>query len=319
MASGIICFKDWMEEKVREYYEADFRKDFFTAPELDRSFGYALAYHIAQFIRDYPKPVIFELGGGSGALAFDILTYLREKEGKLFERLRYYIYDFSPKLISLQKERLKDFKEKVHWAEGLFPMEGVIFSNEFFDCLPVHVIRNGKELFINDGEELWLDISKEELREVIKRMGYENLPQIVEISMDWLAFLKKIGESLLKGFHIVIDYGYTTKEMGKFPEGTVVGYKNHRLHQKPSEGMDITAHVNFSILEEYGRDFGLEKVAFLNLKDFLLQSPPFLEELESLSLSDSPEDIERLSRLKTLLISMGYRFKVLIQKKLQGS
>ncbi|MFN3598802.1 MAG: SAM-dependent methyltransferase [Aquificaceae bacterium] len=315
----MISFRDWMEEKVKEYYRADFRRDFFTAPELDRAFGYALAYHIAQFIRGFPNPIIFELGGGSGALAFDILTYLREKEEELFEKTKYYIYDFSPKLISLQRERLKDFEGKVYWAEDLFPMEGVVFSNEFFDCLPVHVIKAAKELFIDRGEELWLDISKEELRRVIKRMGYEILSQVIEISIEGIAFLGKIGRNLLKGFHIAIDYGYTTKEIDKFPEGTVVGYKNHRLHQKPAEGMDITAHVNFSILEEYGRDFGLERVAFLKLKDFLLQSPPFLEELESLSLSDSPEDIERLSRLKTLLISMGYRFKVLVQKKLQSS
>ncbi|MFN4320188.1 MAG: SAM-dependent methyltransferase [Aquificaceae bacterium] len=314
----MISFKDWMEKGVKEYYNSDFRRDFFTAPELDRAFGYALAYHIAQLIREYPKPIIFELGGGSGALAFDILTYLRQEERELFERLKYYIYDFSPKLIGLQRERLRDFKGKVFWAEDLLPMEGVVFSNEFFDCLPVHVIKEGKELFIKGGEELWLDISEERLKEVMKRMGYEGLSQVVEISEDWIVFIEKIGKSLLRGFHIVIDYGYTTEEMDRFPTGTVVGYKNHRLYQKPSEGMDITAHVNFSILEEYGKDFGLEKVSLLTLRKFLLQSLPFLEELERLSLSNSPEDIERLSRLKTLLISMGSRFRVLIQKKLQS-
>ena len=54
----------------------------------------------------------------------------------------------------------------------------------------------------------------------------------------------------------------------------------------------------------------------MSLRDFLLKSPTFLQELEKLSLSEFPEDIERLSRLKTLLISMGERFRVLVQKKL---
>ncbi|MFN7065484.1 MAG: SAM-dependent methyltransferase [Aquificaceae bacterium] len=308
-----------MAQRVKEYYRSDFRKDFFTAPELDRSFGYALAYHIAQKLKDFKDPVLSELGGGSGALAYDILSYLRERQSDLFEGLSYYIYDFSPRLISLQKERLKPFEGKVFWTEEFFPMKGVIFSNEFFDCMPVHVIKEGKELFIKDGEELWLDLFEKRVQEVLKRMNYENFNHVLEISTDCIDLLEKVGKNLLEGYHIIIDYGYTTEEILRFPHGTVVGYRDHCLYNKPSGDMDITAHVNFSLIEEYGKDYGLEGVALMSLKDLLLNSPPFLEELESLSSSSSPEDIERLSRLKTLLISMGYRFKVFIQKKLQTS
>jgi SAM-dependent MidA family methyltransferase len=57
----------------------------------------------------------------------------------------------------------------------------------------------------------------------------------------------------------------------------------------------------------------------MSLRDFLLSSPAFMEELERLSFSEKPEDIERLSRLKTMLISMGERFKVLLQRTLSSS
>lgn len=312
----MISLRDWMAHAVREYYQSDFRRDFFTAPELDRSFGYALAEYLASLIKDYERPILLELGGGSGALAYDVLTYLKEKEPSLFERVSYYIYDFSPRLIELQKRKLKDFEEKVFWTENFFPMRGVVFSNEFFDCLPVHVIKEGKELFLDGEKEVWQEVSYEPLKDVLSRMGYERLSQVVEVCLDCIDFLKIIAENLLEGYHIVIDYGYTTQEMAKFPEGTVVGYKGHRFYNRPSLGMDITSHVNFSLLEEYGKDFGLQSVAFMSLRDFLLKSPAFLQELENLSLSESPEDIERLSRLKTLLISMGERFRVLVQKKL---
>lgn len=312
----MISFRDWMEICVREYYESDFRKDFFTAPELDKIFGYTLANYIADIIRDFENPLLLELGGGSGALAYDILTYLRKEEPKIYERSNYFIYEFSQRLIKLQRERLKEFEGKVFWTNSLFPMEGVIFSNEFFDCLPVHVVRKGKELFIEDGKEVWGEISNQRIKEVIKRMGYENLLQVVEIGLDCIDFLQRVGENLLRGYHIVIDYGYTTDEIERFPEGTILGYKSHRIYSKPSEGMDISAYVNFSLLEEYGKDFGLEKVSYLKLRDFLIQSSIFTKELEKLSQSELPEDIERLSRLKTMLISMGDRFKVLIQRKL---
>lgn len=311
-----------MSQKVREYYLKDFRQDFFTAPELDRAFGYTLAHRISDLIRGYSRPVLLELGGGSGALAYDVLSYLKDKDPDLYEKLIYYIYEFSPTLIELQRKRLSEFEDKVFWCQKLFPLEGVVFSNEFFDCLPVHVIKEGKELFLKDEEEVWLELENPVIKSILKRMGYEGLSQVVEVCVDCIDFLKSISESLIKGYHLVIDYGYTSKDLYRFPDGTVVGYSSHRVKRelfKSNELMDITAHVNFSLLEEFGKEFGLEKVFLKSMRDFLLESPVFVEEFQNLSESESPEYIERLSRLKTMLVSMGDRFKVLLQRKLESS
>ncbi|MEN3028356.1 MAG: SAM-dependent methyltransferase [Aquificaceae bacterium] len=312
----MISFRDWMSERVREYYRSDFRKDFFTAPELDRVFGYSLAYHIGELLKDYEDPCLIELGGGSGALAYDILTYLREKEPKIYRRLRYYIYDFSPELVELQRKRLRVFEDKVFWTDRLLEVRGLILSNEFFDCLPVHVVKEGKELFLEGGKEVWKELSNPSIEEFLRRMGYQGLTQVVEVCLDCLDFLKGVAEKLKEGYHLVVDYGYTSRDIARFPEGTVVGYRSHRVYTKPSEGMDITAQVNFSLLEEYGKDFGLFSLYIKKLGDFLLSTPIFTEELHRLALSEAPEDIERLSRLKTLLLSMGETFKVLLQRKL---
>ncbi|MCS7262264.1 MAG: SAM-dependent methyltransferase [Aquificaceae bacterium] len=315
----MISFRDWMAQNVKKYYRSDFRKDFFTAPELDRAFGYALAHHLAELVEGYERPALLELGGGSGALAYDVLSYLRKHRADLYSRLVYYILDFSPKLVELQRRRLGEFQGKVFWVESLVPVQGVVFSNEFFDCLPVHVLREGKELFLENGKQVWREFSTPRLGEVLRRMGYEGLSQTVELCLDCIDFLQRVAEHLLKGYHLVVDYGYKAQEIKRFPEGTVVGYRLHRLHTKVQEGMDLTAHVNFSLLEEYGRDFGLETLSLKSLRDFLLSAPPFVEELELLSRSETPEGVERLSRLKTMLVSMGDRFKVLLQRKLQDS
>jgi SAM-dependent MidA family methyltransferase len=312
-------FKEFMEERVKEYYSStEIGKDFFTAPQLDKAFGMALCDHIYEFIKNLSFPVLFELGGGNGHLAYDILSIFKEKYPSVYSQLTYYIYEESFYLMTLQKNRLKEFEGKVFWTRELMPMEGVIFSNEFFDCLPVHVVKDGKELYVSDNKELWGEISDERINLFLERMNYKDKGYVIEVCLECIDFLKIISQHLLKGYHILIDYGYTSDEIHRYAGGTVVGYKSHRLVKdilKETQLFDITAMVNFSAIVEYGKDVGLETAYFGNLRDFLISSPSFLEELERLSSSKNPEDIERLSRLKIMLVSMGDRFKVLVQKR----
>ncbi len=315
-------FRDYMAERVRKYYSSPKNRfagggDFFTAPELDRAFGEAIGDFLYHRLKEFESPVILELGAGRGLMARDILSFYREKDRELFDRLTYRIYEFSPTLIDRQRQTLKDFPN-VEWVDEITPLEGVVLSNEFFDALPVHVVKGEKELYINDaGEEVWLSLENERIREFLKRMGYEGLEQRIEVCLDCIEFLEKIARALVKGYHLLIDYGYTSEELYKFPEGTVVGYEKHKLRSDiySEEEMDISAQVNFSALIEYGRDFGLKTVLFDTQRNFLASIPHFLTQLETLSFEESPEALERLSRLKTMLVSMGDRFKVLFQSK----
>jgi len=311
-------FREFMEERVLEYYASQmFPLDFFTAPELDRAFGEAIGEFLYPYLREFKSPVLLELGAGRGLMARDILLYLREKDPELLSRVRYLIYERSPYLIEEQRRVLGGFRN-VGWVEEIPPMEGVILSNEFFDALPVHVVRDGMELYVSDeGEEVWLELRNERVRGFLERMGYEGLRQRVEVCLDCIDMLERIGRSLVEGYHLVIDYGYTSEELPKFPEGTVVGYKRHSIRRSVcrEKGIDLSAQVNFSVLMEYGKDFGLETVFYESQRNFLLSVPCFLNTLEGLSLEESPEAVERLFRLKTMLISMGERFKVLFQRK----
>ncbi|MFN3813738.1 MAG: SAM-dependent methyltransferase, partial [Aquificaceae bacterium] len=307
-------FRDYMKEKVSEYYRSSHvGKDFFTSPELDPVFGWALAESIYELIKDFKHPMLLELGGGNGSLAYDMLSYLKGNREDFYSRLTYHIYENSPYLRKIQRERLKAFESKVFWIQELIPTEGVIFSNEFFDCLPVHVIKEGKELYVEDDRTVWKDIGDTRIMEFIERMGYEHLEQTIEVCLDCIDLLIEVSKNLRRGYHILIDYGYTSKDIHKYTNGTLLGYGSHRVVKNIiKEGVfDLSAYVNFSALIEFGESLGFKTVSLQTQRDFLLSCPVFWEELKRLSLSEIPGDIERLSRLKTLLISMGDRFKVL--------
>jgi SAM-dependent MidA family methyltransferase len=311
-----------MKEASELYYGASKDRigasgDFFTAPELDPIFGRAVGEFIEPLLREFKEPSILELGAGRGRMAYDILSYLRDKNLKV----RYYIYEFSQPMIEEQRRVLEDFDDVV-WVRELPKVRGVVLSNEFFDALPVHVIKEGKELFLSeDGREVWVDIDNPRIEEFLEVMGYRNLRIRLEVCLDCIDMLRRISESLEEGYNLLIDYGYTSEELRNFPDGTVVAYSKHRLDTDVIGNIgskDITAHVNFSALMEFGRRFGLETVLYQNQRDFLVSIPGFIMELERLSTSTEAEDIERLSRLKTLIISMGERFRVLLQRKPQS-
>jgi SAM-dependent MidA family methyltransferase len=308
-------FYQFMKEKSLEYYTQckDIGQDFFTAPELDRAFGYAVGELISELLKDHPQPAILELGAGRGTLAYDILSFLRLYSPELFERLRYLIYDFSQSLKERQKKLLRDCEGKVFWVDEVPEFSGLVLSNEFFDCLPVRVVKGRKELYLEDGKEVWLPLEDLEVKEYMERLGMKEEDVAYEVCLDCVRFLGELARKLMEGYILTIDYGYL-----EFPRaGTVVGYRGHKLVKDiySSEPFDITASVNFRALMEYGKDFGLEVVFFKNQRDFLLSSKVFVEELSAVAEAQSPQSLERLSRLKTMLISMGERFKVLLQRK----
>lgn len=73
-------------------------------------YGRALArYLVAEYklhLFPYHDLVLFELGGGAGTLARDILDYIQEAEPEVYERTRYCIVEISARLAAQQRERL---------------------------------------------------------------------------------------------------------------------------------------------------------------------------------------------------------------------
>jgi SAM-dependent MidA family methyltransferase len=133
-----------------------------------------------------------------------------------------------------------------------------------------------------------------------------------------------VAASLERGYAITIDYGYTSDELynGRRSGGTLVCYHKHTVNDNVYHAIgeqDITSHVNFSALCHWGLKNGLQYCGLNSLAGFLL-SLGFKDYLEETLSSEAGTDI--MSQVKkhaflshTLLLDMGLKYKVLIQRK----
>ena len=213
-----------------------------------------------------------------------------------------------------QEELLKEYD--VQWIDELPDgITGCVFSNEFFDALPVHrVVRRGdslKEIYVTgDFQEI-----EGALREPIEAPLAEG--QTADMNLEARKWIRRISKSLKRGYHLAIDYGYLRNEFYAQPHGTLMCYWHHQAEENPYIRIgeqDITAHVNFSDLIAEGLAAGLKTAGFTTQMDFLI-GLGVLDEMEKLAVAGDAASMQRLLKIKKLILpgSMGERFKVLIQ------
>ena len=285
--------------------------DFYTSSDADPIFGELLARRFTAMAEELNVPAerftIVEIGAGRGIMARDILRA---------QKFPYRILERSGAMRERQRSVLKG--ENVEWIDD-FPAEfvGCVFSNEFFDALPVH------RLIRRDGvlREIYVDESFCEV-EGDPRPGLDAPVaegQLADICVDAKEWIHRIGRSLKAGFHLAIDYGYLDREFYAHPRGTLMCYWQHQATENPYVRIgeqDITAHVNFSDLIEAGRNASLLLSEFSTQMNFLIQLG-ILDVMERLAIAGTAESIERLQAMKKLILpgNMGERFKVLVQRK----
>jgi len=318
--NGPISFRDFMEAAL---YHPEFgyytsvrnpigrEGDFYTSSDLDPVFGKLLARKFLQMAAALgiaPEDfTVLELGAGRGLLARQILTH---------QRFRYSILERSASMKQRQREFLQGLD--VEWVDDLpHKLTGCIFSNEFFDALPVRRVirRNGvlREIHVTaEFSEIEGD-----LQEPLDLPLAEG--QLADISTDARRWMARIATSLDRGYHLAIDYGYLDREFYARPRGTLMCYWQHHAVEDPYVRVgeqDITAHVNFSDLMKEGTAAGIVTETFATQMDFLIQLG-ILAELENLVPARTAESIQRVSALKKLILpgGMGERFKVLVQRK----
>jgi SAM-dependent MidA family methyltransferase len=312
---GPLSFRDYMEEVLRFYYSAPRNPigtdgDFYTSADLDPVFGELLARQFDQMSQGIDNFTIVELGAGKGVLARDILRH---------RHFPYVILERSPAMRRRQQELLKDYD--VEWTDELpQALTGCIFSNEFFDALPVHrvVRRTGvlREIYVtSDFEELEGDL-QEPIDAPVADVAEG---QVTEINLEARAWIRRIAASLERGYHLAIDYGYLRDQFYAQRRGTLMCYWRHQAVENPYLHIgeqDITAHVNFSDLIDEGAAGSLETVRFTTQMDFLI-GLGILDEIQKLANAGDGVSMQRLLKIKKLIlpISMGERFKVLMQVK----
>ncbi|AFY54879.1 hypothetical protein Riv7116_2363 [Rivularia sp. PCC 7116] len=322
--------------------------DFFTSVHLGADIGEMLAVQFAETWEILGKPESFdliEMGAGQGYLAADILNYIKQEYSAFFKSLKYKIIEKSPGLKQLQQQRLKEYQ--VTWCEleeiSNNSVTGCFFSNELVDAFPVHqfTIENGelREIYVTkEDENAAPSPPSNPFTEITdkpstpKLVDYLNSLEIditkypsgyrSEINLAALEWLSVIAHRLQRGYVLTIDYGYIKNRYynPRRDRGTLQCYTRHHRHNDPYINIgqqDITAHVDFTALENNGDRLGLHKVG-LTQQGLFLMALGLGERVASLSQSQQPLStiLKRRDSLHQLLDPMGLGgFHVLVQAK----
>ncbi|MBF0159518.1 MAG: SAM-dependent methyltransferase [Magnetococcales bacterium] len=316
--------------------------DFVTAPAISSLFAELLLLEWVHLWQEMGRPPLFtvlEIGGGDGQFAHD-LWLSSEKFPDFHQALDWIMLERGD--CSRQRAVLHDrvAAGRCRWIDSLQQLaqqsiEGVIFSNELFDALPVH----------------WLEMTADGLRErgvaldasgAIQSILMPLQPPLTkdyfsdaditlwpgrrtEVGLAGQQLMTDMGALLRRGICITFDYGYPAHEYysDAFPAGTLTGFFRHQKIEDPLQypgQMDLTAHVDFTALARAGERAGLETVGFTTQGWYLI-GLGILERLEQACQAFGQDDEGHRQRqqlteaVKRLVMpgAMGERFKVLVQ------
>jgi SAM-dependent MidA family methyltransferase len=123
-----------------------------------------------------------------------------------------------------------------------------------------------KEVFVDykNGFTELLKPASRSLKDYMHELQVE-LPKgyCTEINLQAIDWLKEVAFVLKTGFVLTIDYGFTAAELfsAKRSSGTILCYHQQKINTYPYRNIgeqDITSHVNFSALYQWGLKTGLE-------------------------------------------------------------
>lgn len=305
---GSIPFRRFMEVALYHPRHGYYRQardpfgkegDFFTAEQVQPVFGMLMASRIRDLCGAMGRPegfTVVELGAG------------RREMAEPFAEWRYIGVDVDGGALPGQ-------------------FDGVVFCNEFFDALPVDsvIYRQGEfreQRVALRGERFTWACGQRVTPETEAFLArWYPPPQegwLYEVNHGALEWMARVAKSLRRGYLVVIDYGYTRQESVRFPAGTLMGYRRHTAMEdvlREPGARDITAHVNFSMLQEAGQECGLVTERFETLAQTILSAGEADQFAGVLGGGNASDELRRRMQLKTLLFGMGETFRVLVQKK----
>ncbi|HWY05591.1 MAG TPA: SAM-dependent methyltransferase [Candidatus Acidoferrales bacterium] len=343
---GPITFAEYMREclyhPVHGYYskpEARRFSDYYTSVDVHPIFGRLLARQFAEMWHQLDRPgefLLVEAAAGTGRLAGHILEFAQTHLPDFFNALNYIAVERSPARCDQLAAHLSRFIRKGKCRLSIeiparIPI-GCVFSNELLDALPVHrVLQQAgalKEIFVTcDGKvfsEIPHPLSTCAITEYFaaQQITLEE-GQLAEAGLEACDWITEIARRLNRGFVLTIDYGHEAADLfdAHHQSGTVVSYAKHQisnnLYAAPGE-QDLTAHVNFTALRQWGARHGLETLGLVTQTAFLLalgKENDFADLYEN-GMDESGRVRARL-QLKTLIYpeGLGERFQILLQQK----
>ena len=269
--------------------------DFYTAGQLQPVWGELLSEFVAQVHRatgETGEYGVLDLGAG---------------RQELRESLRQWGY--------------RAFDWNTEPLPGTF--SGVVIANEFFDALPVHLLRKRNagwyEVMVErrDGRFSFADLGKPSasLLQYANRYGAKAEDgQLLEVCLSAVEWMERIGALLRSGDVLIADYGYESQELPRLAEGTLLGFRRHiagaDILSEPGT-RDITAHVNFSYLRDLAIRAGLDVIGEFSLGAWAIN----IWNEGALTKRWSNADDRWRMQWKHLVFGMGSAFRVLHLRK----
>lgn len=320
---GPIPFASFMEEAL--YGEDGYYNrpdppigeagDFVTGASFSPLFGRATARLLRRLDRALGHPAdLFEAGYGTGAHLGNVIAALSEDERRVLA------WDRVARPAPPGVERLERLDQ-------VGPVEGLVFSYELFDALPVHRLigREGGET--GGVGELWVDLDADggfawkegELSGSALPDLLEGVPlepgQIADLAPGWVPLYKEIAGRLGRGLLVTCDYGFERERLLDVrirKHGTLACFSRQRVHRNPFVlvgDQDLTAHVDFTALIRAGEEAGLTTVALTRQALWLT----------ACGLFDDLQDATPEARQEAMALldgeGMGEDIRVLVQAK----
>jgi SAM-dependent MidA family methyltransferase len=343
---GPFTFAEYMAECLYHpehgyYSQAEARRfaDYYTSVDVHPIFGRLLARQFREMWEQLGKPspfVLVEAGAGVARLAKHILDFAARELPEFYNAVRYTAVEQGASRRAAHQTQLA-----THIAAGRVTSSaalpdhistGCVFSNELLDALPVHrLVREGdglREIYVAfEGDRFVEQVaapSSPALAEYLAEQGIALLEgQQAEICLAACGWIQEAGRRLERGFLLTIDYGHEARELydERHMRGTLLAYRQHRasedFYAAPGE-QDLTAHVNFTALDLWGRRSGLAKTGLVSQAHFLMALGRANEFADLYEPGQSEAGRVRARLLLKNLIypeGMGETFQVFVQHK----
>lgn len=259
--------------------------DFYTSVSVGSLFGELLALQAEEVWEKLGRPGefhIIEQGGHDARLGCDMLSAIDQWAPKFGQAVRYTVCDRLPDRGQQRDPRILicDRIESIQGGGAAF-----FFCNELLDAFPVHRIRfregGWKELWVRFADDhlgweerpLSPDLEMAIASRVPSDFCYPN-GYTTEICLEIDSWMQSVAAAMGRGMALVIDYGFFAPDyyVPERTDGTLRCYSGHRADDDPlidPGERDITAHVDWSAVEQAGGNAGLARIGFADQGAYL--------------------------------------------------
>ena len=255
--------------------------DFITAPNISRLYSEMIAIWVINFWENLGSPKnlnLVELGAGNGEM-MRILIESFKNFPNFFYSLNIFIHEKSPKLIKLQKNKLRG--NNIIWLSNLNKIKKkptIFLANEFFDSIAIKQFikldNSWFERFVNlkNIKKAFFFDKKFNMKKFEKKIKYNisYKQKFVEYSNIGIKYLKDISKIIKKnnGGILIIDYGYLNYKM----HNTLKAISNQKYSNVLENigDSDITHNINFCLFKNIIKKIGKLEENITTQRNFLI-------------------------------------------------